>query len=87
MVPQVRIAANNQGTNDAAFAEHGDGNQGTPTAFDQDAQVGIEWRVAKVREPHGMAPHCRLAEERVIKSYPGTAKSVEHLWASTANAA
>src|SRR5512140_2081869 len=65
------VAADNQGTHDAAFAEHRDGHQGTPAALGQDAQVGIEWRVAKVREPHGVPPLCRLAEEGVIKAYPG----------------
>jgi hypothetical protein len=36
------MAANNQRTNDAAFAKHGNGNQGAPAALGQDAQVGIE---------------------------------------------
>src|SRR5215469_9759776 len=81
------MAADNQGTHDAAFAEHGDGNERTPPAFGQDAQVGIERRVAKVREPHGVAPFCRFAEEGALKSYPGMAKSVEHLLAGTAGGA
>ena len=43
--------------------------------------MGIEWRVAKVRELHGPAPPRCFAEEGVIESYPGAPKSIEHFWA------
>ncbi len=71
------MAADNHGTDDAAFAKHGDGNQGTPAALGQDPQVGIAWRVAKVRELQGPAQRRCLAEEGVIESYPGAPESVE----------
>src|SRR6516165_2509189 len=77
------MAANNHCPDDAAFAEHGDGYQRTPAILGQDAQVRIEWLLAKVRELQGPAQCRGFAEERVIKSYPGAPKSLERFRTGT----
>src|SRR5215469_17085882 len=77
------MAANNHGTDDAAFAEHRDGNQGTPAALVQDAQVRVRWRGANVRELQRATQRCYLAQEGVLESYPGAPESVERFRAGT----
>src|SRR5215472_11172305 len=69
------MATNNHGTDDPVCAKHGDRDQGTPAALSQDAQVRIEWHLAKVWEHLEPALLRGFAEEGVIKSYPGATKS------------
>src|SRR5262249_55245970 len=77
------MAANNHGTDDPVCAKHGDRDQRTPAALSQDAQVRIEWHLAKVWEHLEPALLRGFAEEGVIKSYPGATKSLLRFLAGT----
>src|SRR6185437_13678226 len=79
------MAADNHGADDAAFPEHGHGNQGTPAGLGQGAQVRIEWRVAKVGELQGPAQRRRLADKGAVKAYPGAPEGVERFRAGAAD--
>ena len=47
--------------------------------------MGIEWRVAKVRELEGPAQRRRFADKGVIEFYPGAPESVERFLAGAAD--
>src|SRR5580658_858036 len=79
------MAADNHGPDDAALAKHGHGDQGAPASLGQDAQVGIERRLAKVRELQGPAQRRRFSDKGVINTYPGAPESVERFRAGAAD--